>query len=213
MGPLTNGSRAEDCQKGKEATLSSAPPISSQKALTCREEEKRLDEAERWVEETRWLEDVGRSPSLLPTQQLAQMAAEARPSASGEEPVRRKLQPTVGGKAPQKEFLQAGKVKKTRKYQPGTVDLQEIQQFQKSTELLIRKLPFSWLVHEIALEVGKYDLHFQGSTIICLQEAAEAYVVGLMEDTNLCAIHTKRVTIMPKDIQLACHIWGEHLKY
>ena len=136
-----------------------------------------------------------------------------RPSALGEEPVRRKLHPTMGGKAPQKEFLMAGKVKKTRKYWPGTVALWEIWQFQKSTELLIRKLPFSWLVHEIALQVGKTDLHFQGSTIICLQEAAEAYVVGLMEDANLCTIHAKRVTIMPKDIQLAHRIWGEHLQY
>ena len=93
----------------------------------------------------------------------------------------------VGGKPPQKEFLLAGKVKKTRKYQPGTVDLSEIWQFQKSTELLIQKLPFLQLVHEIALEVGKYDLCFQGSTIICLQEAAEAYIVGLTEDANLCA--------------------------
>ena len=116
-------------------------------------------------------------------------------------------------KPPQKEFLWSGKVKKTRKYQPGTVALWEIWQFQKSTKLLIRKLPFSWLVHEIALEVGKYDLCFQGSAIICLQEAAEAYLVCLMEDANLCAIHTKWVTIMPKDIQLACHIWGEHLQY
>ena len=119
----------------------------------------------------------------------------------------------MGGKAPQKEFLKAGKVKKTRKYQPGTVALWEIRQFQKSTKLLIRKLPFSWLVHEIAQEMGKTDLHFQGSAIICLQEAAEAFLVGLMEDANLCAIHVKQVTIMPKDIQLARHIWGEHLKY
>ena len=131
----------------------------------------------------------------------------------GEELVRWKLCPTMGGKAPWKEFLKARKVKKTRKYQPGTVAFQEIWPFQKSTELLIRKLPFSQLVHEIALEVGKYDLHFQGSTIICLQEAVEAYVVGLMEDTNLCAIHAKQVTIMPKGIQLARCIWGEHLKY
>ena len=98
------------------------------------------------------------------------MAAEARPSMLGrEEPARMNLQLTMGGKAPQKEFLQAGKVKKTRKYWPGTVALQEIWQFQKSRELLIQKLSFSWLVYEIALEVGKYDLHFQGSTIICLQ--------------------------------------------
>ena len=82
-----------------------------------------------------------------------------------------------------------------------------------STELLIQKLPFSWLVHQIALEVEKYDLHFQGCAIICLQEAAEAYIVGLMEDTNLCTIHAKRVTIMPEEIQLAQHICGEHLQY
>ena len=142
------------------------------------------------------------------------MSVESRPSALGkEEQVRRKLQPTMGGKAPQKEYLQAGKVKKTRKYRPGTVALREIWQFQKSTELLIRKLPFLQLVHEIALEVGKYDLHFQENTIICLQEAAEAHMVGLMEDAKLCTIHARRVTIMAKDIQLACNIWAEHLKY
>ena len=112
-----------------------------------------------------------------------------------------------------KEFLTARKVKKTRKYWPGTVALQEIQQFLKSTDLLIRKLPFSWLVREIALQVGKTDLSFQGSAIICLWEAAEVYVISLMEDANLCTIHAKWVTIMPKDIQLACHIWGEHLQY
>ena len=85
-----------------------------------------VEEAERWVEEARQLEDVGRLPSLLPTQQLAQMAAEARQSALREELVRRKLFPTVGGKAPQKEFLKTRKVKKTRKYQPGTVALWKI---------------------------------------------------------------------------------------
>ena len=138
------------------------------------------------------------------------MAAEARPSKLGrEEPACKKLCPPVGGKAPWKEFLQGSKVKK----QPGTVALCKIQQFQKSTELLIQKFPFSWLVHERALEVGKYDMHFHGYTIICLQEAAEAYIVGLMEDANLCAIHAKRVTIMPKDIHLAYCIQGEHLQY
>ena len=157
---------------------------------------------------------MGRSLSSLPGQHLAQMAAEAGPSTLGqEEPARRKLQLTMGGKVPWKEFLQAGKVKKTRKYWPGTVALWEIWHFQKSSKLLIWKLPFSWLVCEIALEVSKYDLHFQASTIVCLQEAAEAYVVGLMEDANLCTIHAKRVTIMPKDIQLAHHIQGEHQQY
>ena len=183
--------------KGRRPPSPVHHPSPAKKPSPAREVEKMVEEAERWVEEARWLEDVGRSLSSLPTQQLAQMAAEARPSSLGEEPVQRKLQPTVGGKAPQKEFLWAGKVKKTRKYWPGTVALWEIWQFQKSTKLLIRKLPFSLLVCEIALVVGKYDLCFQGSAIICLQEAAEAYLVSLMEDANLCTIHVKWVTIMP----------------
>ena len=78
----------------------------------------------------------------------------------------------------------------------------------QSTELLIRKLPFQRLVREIAQDF-KTDLRFQGSAVLALQEAAEAYLVGLFEDTNLCAIHAKRVTIMPKDIQLARRIRGE----
>ena len=170
-----------------------------------------LEEMKGQVEEASRLEGVGRSPSSLPTRQLAQMAVEAGPSVSGEEPPQRKLCPTVGGKAPWKEFRKEGKVRKTRRYRPGTVALREIRRYQKSTELLIRKLPFSWLVCEIAQEVGKTDMHFQGSTIICLQEAAEAFLVSLLEDANLCTIHAKRVTIMPKDIQLACRIRGEHL--
>ena len=89
----------------------------------------------------------------------------------------------------------------------------EICWFKKSRELLICKRPFLWLVHKIALEVGKYDLCFQVHAILCLQEAAEAYLLGLMEDTNLCAIYAKRMTIMRKDIQLAQHICGEHLHY
>ena len=95
-----------------------------------------------------------------------------------------------------------------RRYRPGTVALREIRKYQKSTELLIRKLPFQRLVREIAQDF-KTDLRFQSSAVMALQEAAEAYLVGLFEDTNLCAIHAKRVTIMPKDIQLARRIRGE----
>ena len=84
-------------------------------------------------------------------------------------------------------------------YRPGTVALREIRRYQKSTELLIRKLPFQRLVREIAQDF-KTDLRFQSSAVQALQEASEAYLVGLFEDTNLCAIHAKRVTIMPKDV-------------
>ncbi|CAG2109267.1 unnamed protein product [Medioppia subpectinata] len=83
-----------------------------------------------------------------------------------------------------------------------------VDQNEPSTELLIRKLPFQRLVREIAQDF-KTDLRFQSAAIGALQEASEAYLVGLFEDTNLCAIHAKRVTIMPKDIQLARRIRGE----
>ena len=108
-----------------------------------------------------------------------------------------------------------GGVKKRYRYRLGTVALKQIRQYQKSTELLIRKLPFQRLVREIASdsEVIKSPLcgkvRFQSAAIMALQEPAEAYLVGLFEDTNLCAIHAKRVTIMPKDIQLARRIDGE----
>ena len=99
-------------------------------------------------------------------------------------------------------------VKKSHRFRPGTVALREIRRFQKSTELLIRKLPFQRLVREIASEY-RNELRFQSSAVLALQEASEAYMVGLFEDTNLCAIHAKRVTIMPKDMQLARRIRGE----
>ena len=124
---------------------------------------------------------------------------------------------STGGKAPRKQLATkaarksapvSGGVKKPHRYRPGTVALREIRRYQKSTELLIRKLPFQRLVREIAQDF-KTDLRFQSAAVGALQEAAEAYLVGLFEDTNLCAIHAKRVTIMPKDIQLARRIRGE----
>ena len=124
---------------------------------------------------------------------------------------------STGGKAPRKQLATkaarksapaTGGVKKPHRYRPGTVALREIRRYQKSTDLLIRKLPFQRLVREIAQDF-KTDLRFQGSAILALQEASEAYLVGLFEDTNLCAIHAKRVTIMPRDIQLARRIRGE----
>jgi len=105
-------------------------------------------------------------------------------------------------------MITLGGVKKPHRYRPGTVALREIRRYQKSTELLIRKLPFQRLVREIAQDF-KTDLRFQSSAIGALQEASEAYLVALFEDTNLAAIHAKRVTIQPKDIQLARRLRGE----
>ena len=80
--------------------------------------------------------------------------------------------------------------------------------YQKTSELLIQRMPFQRLVREITQVHNPY-LRFQSGAILALQESAEAYLVGLLEDTNLCAIHAKRVTIMPKDMQLAWRIRGE----
>jgi len=109
---------------------------------------------------------------------------------------------STGGKAPRKQLATkaarksapaSGGVKKPHRYRPGTVALREIRKYQKSTELLIRKLPFQRLVREIAQDYGK-DIRFQTSAIWALQEATEAYLVGLFEDTNLAAIHTMKAS-------------------
>jgi histone H3 len=100
-------------------------------------------------------------------------------------------------------------VVKPHRFRPGTVALREIRRYQKTTELLIRRQPFQRVVREIAQEM-KSDIRFQSSALQALQEAAEAYLVCLFEDTNLCAIHAKRVTIMAKDMQLATRIRGHH---
>ena len=121
---------------------------------------------------------------------------------------------STGGKAPRKQLATkaarksapaTGGVKHARRYRPGTVALREIRRYQKSTELLLRKLPFQRLVREIAQEY-KSDLRFQASAILALQEATEAYMVALFEDTNLAAIHAKRVTIQAKDMSLATRL-------
>jgi histone H3 len=135
---------------------------------------------------------------------MARTKQTARKQTTGAKAPRKQL----GNKAARKSAPISSGVKKPHRYRPGTVALREIRKFQKSTELLIRKLPFQRLVREIAQEY-KSDLRFQSQAVLALQEAAEAYLVGLFEDTNLCAIHAKRVTIMPKDIQLARRIRGE----
>lgn len=123
----------------------------------------------------------------------------------------------IGVKRPRKQIKSAkgkkrapkmGGLKRPHRFRPGTVAIREIRKYQKSTSLLIRKLPFQRLVKSIAHE-SVSDVRFQRSAIVALQEAVEAYLVGLFEDTNLCAIHARRVTIMVRDIKLARRIRGE----
>lgn len=127
---------------------------------------------------------------------------------------------STGGKAPRKQLATkaarkgapgSGGVKRPHRYRPGTVALREIRKYQKTTDLLIRKLPFQRLVREVAQNF-KTDLRFQTAAVMALQEAAEAFLIGLFEDTNLAAIHAKRVTIMSKDMALAIRLRGDRLR-
>jgi histone H3 len=126
---------------------------------------------------------------------------------------------TTGGKTPRKSLggMVARKstpvadsqgAKKQDCFCPGTVALREIRKYQKSTDLLIRKLPFQQLIREIT-SGSRRNLRLQWPAIAARQEASEAYLVGLFEDTNICAIHANRVTIMKRDVQLAQRIRGE----
>jgi len=101
----------------------------------------------------------------------------------------------------------SGAIKKPHRYRPGTVALREIRRYQKSTSLLLRLKPFQRLVREIA-QTFRVDMRFQVSALAAIQEAAEAYMVSVFGDTNLCAVHAKRVTIQLKDMQLAVRLRG-----
>jgi len=136
-------------------------------------------------------------------QSMARTKQTARKSTGGKAPRK-----SLATKAARKSAPATGGVKKPHRYRPGTVALRMIRKYQKSTELLLRKMPFQRLVKEIAQDF-KTDLRFQPQAIMACQNASEAYLTSLFEDGNLCAIHSNRVTIFPKDIQLARRIRGE----
>jgi len=146
----------------------------------------------------------------LPRDHLA-VAGRDHLAVAGKQPRNHLLHLKPGHKVPD----HSAPVKK-RRYRPGTVALREIRRYQKGTDLLLRKLPFQRLVREIMQDIRAEkrglalgDMRIQKSALLALQEAAEAYLVRLFEDALLCAIHAKRVTIMPKDLQLARRMRGE----
>ncbi|KHJ42590.1 core histone H2A/H2B/H3/H4 [Trichuris suis] len=124
---------------------------------------------------------------------------ESRPKHSSAKPV----------KAQSGKEQQVSTERKHRRRRPGVLALREIRLYQKGTELLLRRAPFQRVVRDVTQRLGKPDLKFQRIALEALQTAAEAYLIGLMEDTNLASIHAKRQTIMPRDIRLALRLRGE----
>ena len=116
--------------------------------------------------------------------------------------------PTYAKKQPRSQAGKSSAQHHPHRYRPGTVAYREVQKCQKSTDLLIHKLPFQCLVCEI-LQAFNVEFRVTPAIVMALQEAAEAYLVQLLEDSNLCTIHTKRIIIQPKDIQFARQIHGE----
>jgi len=162
--------------------------------------------------------DTSSDSSPAPVPAKKGKTATARKSTGGRPPPSRTGRDQVASAAPRGGRRESGAgdgQRKKHRFRPGTVALREIRKYQKSTDLLIQKLPFSRVVREIALDMmtdmNDYEdagLRWQSSAILALQEATEAYLVHLFEDANLCAIHAKRVTIMQRDIQLARRIRG-----
>jgi histone H3/H4 len=113
-------------------------------------------------------------------------------------------------------FYTTPPVLRPRRFRPGTRALMEIRKLQRTTNLLIRKLPFSRLVREITRDyftIPGFEYRFQPSALLALQQSTEAFLVQLFEDANLCCIHAKRITIMPRDIALARRIKGREERY
>ena len=134
---------------------------------------------------------------------MARTKQTARKSSGGKAP--RSILNTIHGRSSRRGITG----RPTHRWRPGTVALREIRKYQKSTELLIKKLPFLRLLREIAQNY-KSDLRFQSTAVLALQEAAEAHLVKMFEQVNVCAIHGGRVTIKTKDITLWRRIKGEH---
>jgi len=206
---------------GKRPDMPSAAEL---KRLAAEAEEQRLTEARILEEQQLALLELQRKEVSRKAEQkrlaAEQRRLEAAKKTAGEPPAKKRrtskhrkpgdepyvAHPTDGATAPVFQRPEG-----RRKYRPGQRALAEIRHYQKTQALLIRKLPFHRLVRSIMMDMAQTEgaTRIQSSAVLCLQEACEAYLVGLFEDSNLCAIHAKRVTLMPKDINLARRIRGE----
>ena len=181
MGPAPGSGRG----RGKPPTLKKKVPGKKQSSrkydpfsalAKATEKSAKAAKRKRPVDEEEYQKDVGKAPRKL-----------------------------IPAKLARKNKTSTGAIKKPHRYRPGTVALRQIRKFQKSTELLCRKLCVARLVREITQNF-RMDLRFQASALLAIQEAMEAWLVCLMEDMNLCAIHAKRVTIQPRDLKLVRRI-------
>ena len=111
---------------------------------------------------------------------------------------------------PKKTIMAPTPIRRRRRFRPGTVALREIRRYQTSSNLLIPKMAFGRLVRESMQNIDpNHEYRMRASAVAAIQEAAEAYITNLMEDTNLCAIHGRRVTITPRDMKLALRLRGD----
>ena len=97
--------------------------------------------------------------------------------------------------------------KKPRRFRPGIKALRDIRKYQRSTEALIQRRPFQRIVKELAQNIAP-DFRFQSVAIRALQEAAEDFLVSLFQDSQHCAVHASRMTVMPSDLRLAARLRG-----
>ena len=140
---------------------------------------------------------------------------------SGGKAPRKTVASKAPSKAPKKAIRKVPKakggdvhvsIKQTRpRFRPGTVALRDIRKYQRSTDLILRRLPFQRLVRQCVQE-WKSDARFQAAALLALQEAAETYIVKLYEDMNQIAVHAKRVTILKKDFFLVVSHFRPDLK-
>lgn len=119
----------------------------------------------------------------------------------------KQLEVKTGGKRPAKTIsskatkqitssLSQGKAK----FKPGSIALREIRKYQKSSNLLIKKRPFQRFLRQLV--TFDSQIRFQSAALVIFQEASENFLTGLLEDAYRCAVHAKRVTLLPRDVVL-----------